>query len=157
MTKKEIKGVLDKHGIAPNKRLGQSFLIDKNILDKIIQTAHISKNDIILEIGAGLGNLTKKLAQEARKVITIEKDKQLIEPLKENLKDFKNIEIIQGDVLKKELKLPSNYKIISNIPYYLTSPVTAEPTSNFSNGSSFRIGLPLEPIPMISSCDRPPS
>ncbi|MFH1671299.1 MAG: 16S rRNA (adenine(1518)-N(6)/adenine(1519)-N(6))-dimethyltransferase RsmA, partial [Candidatus Portnoybacteria bacterium] len=123
MTKTEIKEILNKHSIAPNRRMGQSFLIDKNILHKIIETANISKNDTILEIGAGLGNLTKKLAEEARKVITLEKSKQLFPLLKENLKEFNNIEIIQGDVLKDKLNLPDKYKIVANIPYYITSPI----------------------------------
>ncbi len=121
MTKTEIKELLEKYRIKPNKRMGQSFLIDKNILDKIIETAHISKDNIILEIGSGLGNLTKRLAQKAKKVIAIEKDKKLIEPLKNTLREYDNVEIIQGDILKNELKLPLNYKIIANIPYYLTS------------------------------------
>ena len=98
-------------------------MIDQNILRKIIETANISKNDTILEIGAGLGNLTKKLAEEARKVITIEKSRQLFPLLKENLKEFNNIEIIQGDVLKDKLNLPDKYKIVANIPYYITSPI----------------------------------
>lgn len=123
MTKTEIKNILEKYGLRPNKRMGQSFLIDKNILDKIIQTADISKDDTILEIGSGLGNLTQKLAEEARKVITIEKDRQLLQPLEENLKEYGNIEIIQGDILRDEIDLPPDYKIVANIPYYLTSPL----------------------------------
>jgi len=124
----ELKTTLKQHDLIPNKRLGQNFLIDKNILDKIIATADISKKDTILEIGSGLGTLTKELAQRAKKVITIEKDKKLIEILKQTLKNYKNIQIIQGDILRSDLckgrtsRLKS-YKIIANLPYYITSPV----------------------------------
>jgi len=112
--------LLKKHDIEPNKRLGQNFLIDKNILQKIIKNADISKDDTILEIGSGLGTLTKELAELAKKVITIEKDKKLAEILKEILKDYENIEIVNEDILKCKLNL-NNYKIVANIPYYLTS------------------------------------
>jgi len=123
MIKTEVKNTLEKHNLRPNKRLGQSFLIDKGTLEKIIKTADLSKEDIILEIGAGLGNLTQELAKKVKKVITLEKDKQFIPVLKENLKDFENIEIIQGDILKTKLDLPQSYKVVANIPYYLTSPL----------------------------------
>ncbi len=126
MTKTEIKNLLEKYGIKPNQRLGQNFLIDQNILNKIIEIAEVSKKDTVLEIGAGLGNLTQKLSQSAKKVIAVEKDKHLIEPLKKVLKDYKNIEIIQGDILKipkSKLQNPKNYKAVANLPYYITSPL----------------------------------
>lgn len=96
-------------------------MIDQNILNKIIKAAEISKDDAVLEIGAGPGNLTQKLAQSAKKVVTVEKDERLIEPLKKILKDCQNTEIIHGDVLK--LKFLKQYKVVANIPYYLTSPL----------------------------------
>ena len=73
-----IKKLLQEYQIRPNKRLGQNFLIDENILNKIVKTADISKTDTVIEIGAGLGNLTQVLAQKAKQVIAIEKDKRLI-------------------------------------------------------------------------------
>jgi len=115
-----LKKLLKEHNIEPNKRLGQNFLIDNNIVEKLIKNADIFKDDIILEIGSGLGTLTKEIAKQAKKVITIEKDKKLIEILKEVLRDYENIEIINEDILKYKLDL-KNYKIIANIPYYLTS------------------------------------
>ena len=79
-----IKKLLQEYQIRPNKRLGQNFLIDENILNKIVKTADISKTDTVIEIGAGLGNLTQVLAQKAKQVIAIEKDKRLIRILNNN-------------------------------------------------------------------------
>ncbi|MBU1292426.1 ribosomal RNA small subunit methyltransferase A [Patescibacteria group bacterium] len=124
----QIKKILKEHDLQLNKRLGQNFLIDNNILDKIIITANLSKQDTVLEIGSGLGTLTKELAQKAKKVITIEKDKKLTEILKQELKDYENVELIEADILRSDLckgrtsKL-KDYKVVSNLPYYITSPV----------------------------------
>jgi 16S rRNA (adenine1518-N6/adenine1519-N6)-dimethyltransferase len=135
---KIIKELLAKYETRPSKGLGQNFLIDKNVLDKIIDVADIKPNDFILEVGPGLGTLTQELATrlrqgfgEAKKnagqVIAIEKDKVMLEILKETLEDFENVEIIQGDILKinpADYKLQTtNYKLVANIPYYLTSPL----------------------------------
>lgn len=121
-----------------NKLLGQNFLINEKILKDIADTAEIESSDVVLEIGAGTGNLTKELAQRAKKVIAVEKDKNLIEGLRANLSEFKNIEIINQDILKFDLSNykprltapdaagyggqveTKNYKLIGNIPYYLT-------------------------------------
>lgn len=102
--------------IKPKKSLGQNFLIDKNIVQKIIKTADINKNDIVLEIGPGKGALTKELAKVAKKVIAIEKDERLASLLK-----IENVEIITGDALKDLPKIKGKYKVAANIPYYLTS------------------------------------
>lgn len=118
-----IKEILERYETRPSKGLGQNFLIDKNTLDKIITAADIKPDDFILEVGPGIGTLTEKLAEKAKQVIAVEKDETMIEILKETVKNFNNIEIIQGDILKRELKLPKNYKIVANIPYYLTSPL----------------------------------
>ena len=111
----------------PNKRLGQNFLIDKNVLRKIIEAADIKSTDTILEVGPGIGTLTKELAEKASRVIAIEKDPKMVEILKETLKSFNNVEIIQGDILKInaiDYQLQTtNYKLVANIPYYLTSPL----------------------------------
>ena len=123
----------------PNKRLGQNFLISQKVLQRIIQTAELSKKDTVLEIGPGLGTLTQALAQRVKKVIAIEKDKRMVEILKDVLGDYKNVEIIQGDILKdspSDTVLPKHkdcirrtvldapkYKVVANIPYYLTSPL----------------------------------
>ncbi|KKT82319.1 MAG: ribosomal RNA small subunit methyltransferase A [Candidatus Yanofskybacteria bacterium RIFCSPHIGHO2_02_FULL_44_12b] len=109
----------------PKKSLGQNFLINPHIIDRIIDAARISEKDLVLEIGPGTGNLTEKLAKKAGQVIAIEKDNRLIEPLREKFKNFKNIEIIEGDVLAKmpfvKQRASLQYKIVANIPYYITS------------------------------------
>ena len=119
--KTTIKNLIEKYDLRINKLMGQNFLINPRVLQKIIETADL-KNDIILEVGPGLGTLTQELAKKAKKVIAVEKDKQMVEALKETLKDFKNVEIIQGNILKQNLNF-KNYKVVANIPYYLTSPL----------------------------------
>jgi len=117
------------------KHLGQNFLIDKNVVRKIIKTAELKSTDIVLEIGPGPGVLTKEIAKYVKGVIAVEKDPRMIEILKENLKEFKNIKIIQGDILKFnfQFSIPNfqsisndsifkNYKIVANLPFYITAP-----------------------------------
>jgi len=124
-----IKKLLKEKGMRPSKRLGQNFLVSKSVLKKIIEAADLEKTDIILEIGSGIGTLTQELAKRAKKVIAIEKDKKMVEILKEALKDFKNVKIVERDILKIENGSITkwlnglNYKIISNLPYYIASPV----------------------------------
>ncbi|MEA2113749.1 MAG: 16S rRNA (adenine(1518)-N(6)/adenine(1519)-N(6))-dimethyltransferase RsmA [Patescibacteria group bacterium] len=122
-----VKNLLKQHNIRPNKIMGQNFLIDEGVVDQMIKAANLSKKDVVLEVGPGLGGLTEKLAQKAKKVIAVEKDKRIIEVLKETLKNYENVEIVHGDILnilettfaKKAISAPK--KIVANIPYYLTS------------------------------------
>lgn len=115
-----IKSLLNKFSLHAKKFFGQNFLTNKQILVTIIEAAEISKNDHIIEIGPGLGTLTRELAKKAEKVTSIELDKNLIPILKETLKEFSNIEIINSDALTFEPpKTP--YKITANIPYNITS------------------------------------
>ena len=122
---KTLKELLSEYKARPSKGLGQNFLIDKGVLKKIIESADIKPNDIILEVGPGVGTLTQELAQRAKKVIAIEKDGTMVEILKKTLKDFNNVEVVQGDILRLNPGpyTQNNYKIIANIPYYLTSPL----------------------------------
>jgi 16S rRNA (adenine1518-N6/adenine1519-N6)-dimethyltransferase len=119
---KTIKNILSKYEAKPSKGLGQNFLVDKNILNKIIDSSTINSNDVILEVGPGIGTLTVELCKKAKKVIAIEKDAGMVRILKETLKDYKNIEVVLEDVLKYKVE-NKNYKLIANIPYYLTSPL----------------------------------
>ncbi|HRY52952.1 MAG TPA: 16S rRNA (adenine(1518)-N(6)/adenine(1519)-N(6))-dimethyltransferase RsmA [Candidatus Portnoybacteria bacterium] len=116
---------MERENIKPNKLLGQNFLRDKNVLDKIIAAANLTSNDTILEIGPGEGILTEALAQSAGRVIAVEKDRNLAALLKIKLAAAKNIEIVEGDILEclnnDSLSLPQPYKVVANIPYYLTS------------------------------------
>lgn len=119
---KTIKEILSRFGARPNKILGQNFLIDKNVLKKIITASDLKPSDTVLEVGPGIGTLTQELSKHAKQVIAVEKDKAMVSSLKETLKDFKNIEIINTDILRYKLQI-KNYKVVANIPYYLTSPL----------------------------------
>ena len=120
----ELKKVFEKYRIYPSKRLGQNFLIDKGAVRRIIETANLGAENTVLEIGPGLGVLTIELAKRVKKVIAIEKDPRMCEILKETLKGFGNVEIIQGDILKLDPKpyTLKTYKIVANLPFYLTAP-----------------------------------
>jgi 16S rRNA (adenine1518-N6/adenine1519-N6)-dimethyltransferase len=120
---KIIKEILEKFETRADKRLGQNFLIDKNALQKVVDASDIKSDDIVLEVGPGIGVLTQELAKKANKIIAVEKDKTMIEILKETLSEYKNIEIINADILKLDPKIYAlnPYKVVANIPYYLTS------------------------------------
>lgn len=125
-----VRQIKDKHGFRLSKSLGQNFLIDKNIIDKIIEKSFITEDDLVIEIGPGIGVLTAEAAQRAKKVIAIEIDQNLIPILKETLVDYSNIEILNQDILKTDLakviaseKKIKGVKIIGNLPYYITTPI----------------------------------
>jgi len=121
---KIIKELLSKYETRPSRGLGQNFLIDKYVLEKIIESAGLKPTDSVLEVGPGIGTLTQKLAENGGKIIAVEKDETMIEILKETLKDYKHIEVIAGDILKIDPMINAlNYKLVANIPYYLTSPL----------------------------------
>ena len=126
-SKKQIKDLLKEYRTYASKRLGQNFLIDKTVLRKIIEAADLKPNDMVLEIGPGIGTLTRELAKTAIKVIAIEKDPKMIDILKDTTKDFQNVEIIKEDILKmspESYKLKAkSYKVVANLPFYLTAPV----------------------------------
>ncbi len=117
--------------IKPKKSLGQNFLHDEKILDKIVEAANLSGQEVVLEIGPGEGALTEKLAPRCQKLIAIELDDRLIENLRQKFQNQKNVQIIHGDVLDLDLNriLKENevsrgaYKVVANLPYYITSPI----------------------------------
>lgn len=123
----ETKYIMKKYNIYANKKLGQNFLIDENVVNTIIDKSDISKNDLIIEIGPGLGVLTKKLLENVKKVICIELDNKMIEVLKDRFSLYNNLEIINADILKVDItKLIGGYenvKVIANLPYYITTPI----------------------------------
>jgi 16S rRNA (adenine1518-N6/adenine1519-N6)-dimethyltransferase len=119
-----IPALLRKHVISPNKGLGQNFLVDENYLEQIASAAEISTQDSVLEVGAGIGNLTLWLAQTARQVVAVEKDLRLIPILKEVIGSTGNVRIVAGDILQldpQKLMVDSGYIAAANIPYYITS------------------------------------
>ncbi len=127
---RKTKETIAKHNFHFSKSLGQNFLIDQNIITKIIDGAEIGPAENVIEIGPGIGSLTQELTDRAKKVVAIEIDKSLIPILKETLQDKTNIEIINADVLKVDLnKLISErfdggaVTVIGNLPYYITTPI----------------------------------
>lgn len=128
----ETKFIMKKYGITANKKLGQNFLIDDKAIDAIVNSSKISKEDLVIEIGPGLGTLTKPLLESAGKVICIELDTRMIEILEDRFKLYDNFELINNDVLKVDLnKLISenkhetikHAKVVANLPYYITTPI----------------------------------
>ncbi len=119
-----ISSLLKEHNLQPDKSLGQNFLTDPNILDKIVQIAGVTSDDSVLEIGAGLGHLTAHLAQQARSVTAVELDHRFIPILSKQLASYPNITLIEGDILQlkdADLGQNDNYLVVANIPYYITS------------------------------------
>lgn len=114
------------YNFRPDKRLGQDFLIDRNIVDKIIHAAGITNKDVVVEIGAGVGNITKDVATIAKRLIGVEFDKRLFDILSETLRGYKNCELIREDILKFDFKpyaKEGKLKVIGNVPYYITTPI----------------------------------
>jgi len=137
-----VKKLIKEYQIRPSRRLGQNFLVDEKIIKKVIQAANLQRQDLVLEIGPGLGALTGEIAKRVKKLIAIEKDKNLVKILKKTLNNFSNLEIIQGDILKisnfsghllKNIEngIPptagqspvSKFKVVANLPFYITSPL----------------------------------
>jgi len=115
----DLENLMAKYGIFPKKSLGQNFLMDENILNKIIEAAEIKDGEKVIEIGPGLGFLTKKLIEKGTKLTALELDTRLIELLKN---EYRDVEVINIDALKYDPPY-EKYKIVANIPYYITSPL----------------------------------
>lgn len=122
--------VIKKYDFAFQKKFGQNFLIDAHVLNKIIASADITKDDCVLEIGPGIGTMTQYLAEAAGKVVAVEIDRNLIPILSETLADYENVTVINEDVLKLDIaKLADEYnqgrpiKVVANLPYYITTPI----------------------------------
>ena len=118
---REARKILSTYRIRPKKRLGQNFLVDDKILDRIIQYASVNKSDRVLEIGAGLGFLTERLAKKADQVIAVEIDSRLTKILTKRLRRYGNVIILEGDILK--IKPPEFDKVVSVPPYSISSPL----------------------------------
>ena len=124
------KEVVQKHNFKFSKSLGQNFLIDTNVIDRILEGARVKEGDYVIEVGPGIGTLTKEMGRSAEKVVAIEIDKTLIPILEETLEDFPNIEVINQDILKvnvqelvKEKLNGGPVKLVANLPYYITTPI----------------------------------
>lgn len=123
-----VKKELAEYGLIPRKGLGQHFLVDRNILDKVIRTAQVEKEDIVLEVGPGLGEMTLALARQAKKVIAVEIDSKFAVILKQKMRDFSNVEVVESDILKMDFsqyfrKERYPIKVVANLPYQISTPL----------------------------------
>jgi 16S rRNA (adenine1518-N6/adenine1519-N6)-dimethyltransferase len=123
-----IRGELKAYGLVPRKKWGQHFLIDRNILNKVIRTAQIEKKDLVLEIGPGLGEMTFALARQARRVIAVEIDPKLVEILNKKVVDYPNVEVLKRDILKIDFdqffdREGERIKVVANLPYQISAPL----------------------------------
>lgn len=129
----ETRFIMKKYNIKANKSLGQNFLINENVINSIVDCSGITKDDLVIEIGPGLGTLTKVLLEKAGKVICVEIDHKMIRILKERFSLYTNFELLNQDILKVDLKKLieskkmergyNNVKVVANLPYYITTPI----------------------------------
>jgi 16S rRNA (adenine1518-N6/adenine1519-N6)-dimethyltransferase len=120
----DARAVLRRHGLRPDKRLGQNFLVDPAGLEHILQAADLGPNDTVLEIGAGVGTLTARLARQVRQVLAVELDARLIPPLTEVVGGLANVRVIQADILRLDLAPLTRdepFRVVANVPYQITS------------------------------------
>jgi 16S rRNA (adenine1518-N6/adenine1519-N6)-dimethyltransferase len=126
----DVHRLLREFNLQPKKGLGQNFLVSEGALRRIVAAADLEPGDVVLEVGPGLGTLTRLLAQQAKRVMAVELDQRLVEILSQTLADFPNVKVVQGDILEMEpggsgglSGLAPNYKVVANLPYYITSAV----------------------------------
>ena len=128
-TRSELITLFQEHSVTPLKQLGQNFLVDENMLLKIVECAGVKQEDHCLEVGPGAGALTQQLATCCEKVVAVEVDRGMVELLKTTLAGYDNVEVISGDILKVDLeqiiaeKLGTPFKVVANLPYYICSAV----------------------------------
>lgn len=146
-TPSATKEIINKYSFAFQKKFGQNFLIDSNVLESIIRGAEITKDDFVLEIGPGIGTMTQYLCEAARQVVAVEIDKMLIPILEDTLSEYDNVEIINQDVLKVDIKSLAEeknngkpIKVVANLPYYITTPIIM---------GLFESGVPIDSITIM--------
>lgn len=149
-----IEDILKRYRLRPAKKFGQNFILNKQAIIDIVKSADVSKNDLIVEIGPGLGVLTRELSKAAKNVIAIEKDPNMVRILKETLKGYNNVEIIEGDALKYRWDKLDNYKVVANIPYYITAPLIRTLLESLNPPKEISLMVQKEVAERI--CARPP-
>ena len=145
------KKIIEQNSFYFKKNFGQNFLIDSNILENIIKSAQITKEDCVLEIGPGIGSLTQELAENAKKVIAIEIDKHLIPILKKTVGEYPNIDIRNQDILKTDIDAlieqennGNSIKVVANLPYYITTPIVMDLLENHRKVKSITVMVQKE-------------
>lgn len=144
-----INDFLRESGFKFNKKFGQNFITDTNLLDAIVADAGVTENDTVIEIGTGAGTLTRAIAQKAKKVISFEIDQNLRPVLDFSLKGLNNVEVVFADVLscgikKVESFAEGSYKVVANLPYYITTPILMEFLENSENLTSMTVMIQKE-------------
>jgi 16S rRNA (adenine1518-N6/adenine1519-N6)-dimethyltransferase len=120
----DVPGLLRQYGLRPDKSLGQNFLLDESTLQQVVKAAEITPQEVVLEIGSGLGSLTRHLAISASSVVAVELDRKLIPPLVQVVSQYSNVMVVEGDILALDpvqLVSERDYVVVANIPYYITS------------------------------------
>ena len=152
------RAALEKYEITAQKKYGQNFLIDENILEKIVSAADVAEDDLVLEIGPGLGALTGLLCERAGKVVCVEIDRKLIPVLEEKLGEYDNLTIINGDIMKLDigeaLSMRDSYKkvkVVANLPYYITTPVIMKLLQEFPGFDSITVMIQKEVADRINA------
>lgn len=158
LTLPELKSTLRKYGIVPKKYLGQNFLVDGDVVEDIMTACRFTSIDWVMEIGAGLGALTNRLARDVRRVLAIEKDRNVCLALNDILKGFSNVKIVCEDFLEMDLEsalveAPFKVKAIGNLPYYITTPIIERLIENRNNFDSVFIMVQKEVADRI--CAKP--
>ena len=155
----ETKFLMKKYGISANKSLGQNFLIDDEAVENIVEAANLSNNDMVIEIGPGLGTLTAKLLEKAGKVISIELDDRMIEILNDRFSLYDNFMLLHEDVLKvdlnklidKNIENMKSVKIVANLPYYITTPIIMKLLEDNLNIESITVMIQKEVADRITA------
>ncbi len=139
--------IIKKYNFAFQKRFGQNFLIDAHVINKIVAAADITKDDIVLEIGPGIGTMTQYLAEAAGHVYAVEIDKNLLPVLDETLSEYDNVTVVNNDILKvdiRELVSDREVKVVANLPYYITTPIIMGLFENHIPASSITVMVQKE-------------
>lgn len=149
ITEGELKSALNRYNISPKKYLGQNFLVDDVIADRMIRACKFLKDDWAMEIGSGLGILTRRLAREVKKVLAVEKDRNVCVALNDVLKGYDNVDVICDDFMALDLdrtllEAPEKIKVIGNLPYYITSPIIEKLIANRHDFDSIYITVQKE-------------
>ncbi len=156
-THKKTTEIVDKYGFNFKKNFGQNFLIDSHVLNKIVDSSEITKEDLVIEVGPGIGSLTEYLSEKAKKVVCIEIDKKLIPILNETLAECDNVEIINEDILKVDLKKIieehgfKKAKMVANLPYYITTPIIMNVLENDINIETITVMIQKEVAKRMSA------